>query len=117
MQETNCRFAQFNGIRNHFSGRRIEVGPYTRTDLRDLIVAVLGNTTRKRKKKGEIRVRTQVKFVQHNSKSKEISKSCHDLDNVDLISSNFNSSYQEAFYVFEDNEAVIKMIIREEARQ
>ena len=42
-----------------------------------------------------------------------------DLDNVDFISSNVNSSRQEALlYVFEDNEAVIKMINeREEARQ
>ena len=36
----------------------------------------------------------------------------HDLDNVDFISSNVNSSRQEALYVFEDNEAVIKMIIK-----
>ena len=37
----------------------------------------------------------------------------HDLDNVDLISSNVNSSRKEALlYIFEDNEAVIKMIIK-----
>ena len=36
-----------------------------------------------------------------------------DLDNVDFILSNVNSSHQEALlYVFEDNEAVIKMIIK-----
>ena len=36
-----------------------------------------------------------------------------DLDNVDFISSNVQSSHQEALlYVFEDNEAVIKMIIK-----
>ena len=36
-----------------------------------------------------------------------------DLDNVDFISSNVNSFRQEALlYVFEDNEAVIKMIIK-----
>ena len=35
------------------------------------------------------------------------------LDNVDFIPSNVNSSHQEAFlFVFEDNEAVIKMIIK-----
>ena len=34
-----------------------------------------------------------------------------DLDNVDFISSNVNSSRQEALlYTFDDNEAVIKMI-------
>ena len=37
----------------------------------------------------------------------------NDLDNVEFISSNVNSSHQEALlYVFEDNEAVIKMIIK-----
>ena len=36
-----------------------------------------------------------------------------DLDNVDFISSNVNSSRQEALlYVFEDKEAVIKLIIK-----
>ena len=36
-----------------------------------------------------------------------------DLDNDDFVSSNVNSSRQEALlYVFEDNEAVIKMIIK-----
>ena len=36
-----------------------------------------------------------------------------DLDKVDFISSNVNSSRREALlYVFEDNEAVIKMIIK-----
>ena len=37
----------------------------------------------------------------------------NDLDNVDFIPSNVQSSHQEALlYVFEDNEAVIKMIIK-----
>ena len=37
----------------------------------------------------------------------------NDLDNVDFIHSNVNSSHQEALlYVFEDNEAVIKMITK-----
>ena len=31
VEETNFRFAQFNRIRNHFLGRRIEDGRYTRT--------------------------------------------------------------------------------------
>ena len=36
-----------------------------------------------------------------------------DLDNVDFISSNMHSSRKEALlYVFEDNEAVIKMIFK-----
>ena len=37
-----------------------------------------------------------------------------ELDNVDFVSSNLHSSRQEALlYVFEDNEAVIKMITEE----
>ena len=37
----------------------------------------------------------------------------NDLDNVDFIPSNVNSSRQEALLdVFEDNEAVIKMVIK-----
>ena len=37
----------------------------------------------------------------------------HELDNVDFIPSNVQSSHQEAFlYVFEGNEAVIKMIVK-----
>ena len=37
----------------------------------------------------------------------------NDLDNVDFVPSNVNSSHQEALlYVFEDNEAVINMIIK-----
>ena len=36
-----------------------------------------------------------------------------DLDNVDFIPSNVNSSHQDALlYVFEDHEAVMKMIIK-----
>ena len=36
-----------------------------------------------------------------------------DLDNVDRVPSNVQSSHQETLlYVFEDNEAVIKMIIK-----
>ena len=37
----------------------------------------------------------------------------NDLDNVDFLPSHVQSSHQEALlYVFEDNEAVIKMIIK-----
>ena len=41
-----------------------------------------------------------------------------DLDNVDCVSWNVHSSRKEALlYVFEDNEAVIKMIIKEGVSQ
>ena len=45
-------------------------------------------------------------------KRKQSQRVINDLDNVDFIPSNVQSSHQEALlYVFEDNEAVIKMII------
>ena len=51
-------------------------------------------------------------------KRKQFQGVINDLDNVDFISSNVNSSRQEALlYVFEDNEAVIKMIIKAEVLQ
>ena len=57
-----------------------------------------------------------MKFVQHLTQFKNEKQSqgvINDLDNVDFIPSNVNSSHQEALlYVFEDNEAVIKMIIK-----
>ena len=74
-------------------------------DLWDLIVAVLhGNTN-------------QSKQVQGDLSTSPTGKNSHamidDLDNVDFIYSNVHSSRQEALlYVFEDNEAVIKMIIK-----
>ena len=46
-------------------------------------------------------------------KRKQSRRVINNLDNVDFIPSNVQSSHQEALlYVFEDNEAVIKMIIK-----
>ena len=67
-------------------------------------------------KNGETRLWTNVKFVQHLTqfkKRKQSQRVINDLDIVDFISSSVNSSHQEALlHVFEDNEAVIKMIIK-----
>ena len=46
-------------------------------------------------------------------KRKQSQRVINDLDNVDFILSNVNSSHQEGLlYVFEDKEAVIKVIIK-----
>ena len=46
-------------------------------------------------------------------KRKQSRRVINDLDNVDFVLSNVQSSHQEALlYVFEDNEAVIKMIMK-----
>ena len=74
-------------------------------DLCDLIVAALhGNTCQTNQERGDPH-----KFPTRKKNHGKID----DLDNVDFISSNVHSSREEALmYIFEDNEAVIKMIIK-----
>ena len=74
-------------------------------DLWDLIVAVLhGNTCQSNQVRGD------PKHLQRERKSHGM---INDSDNVYFISSNVNLSRQEALlYVVEENEAVIKMIIK-----
>ena len=74
-------------------------------DLWDVIVTVLhGNTYQNDQVRGDPK-----KYPTR----KKIHGQIDDLDNVDFISSNVNSSRTEALlYIFEDNEAVIKMIIK-----
>ena len=84
-------------------------------DFWDLIVAVLGNTTQHHDRTGRPVVnKSEVCSPFHTiHKRKQSQRVINDLDNVDFIPSNFQSSHQEALsYVFEDNEAVIKMIIK-----
>ena len=74
-------------------------------DLRDLIVAVLhGNTNQN----------DQVRRDPSESPTrKKIHGQIDDLDNVNFVSSSMNSSRKEVLlYIFEDNEAVIKMIMK-----
>ena len=85
-------------------------------DLCDLIVAVLHeNAYQSNQEQGDLctnqrKVREVPQTLQKRKKSHGM---FNDLDNVDFISSHVNSSRQEALlYVFEDNEAVIKMIIK-----
>ena len=56
------------------------------------------------------KVRSTPHTIQKRKQSQGV---INELDNVDFVSSNVDSSHQEALlYVFEDNEAVIKMIIK-----
>ena len=84
-------------------------------DLWDLVVSVLGNTTQNHDRTERPVVSTSEIFSPPHTihKRKQSQRVINDLDNVDFIPSNVQSSHQEAlFYVFEDNEAVIKMIIK-----
>ena len=77
-------------------------------DLWDLMVLVLGNTTQ-----NHDRTVRPVVCPHTNHGRKQSRRVTNDLDNVDLVPSNVQSSHQEALlYVFEDNEAVIKMIFK-----
>ena len=80
-------------------------------DLWDLIVAVLGKN-QSNKARGDLC--TNMRATPHKlQKRKQSHGMINALDNVDFVHSNVNFSRQEALlYVFEDNEAVIKMIIK-----
>ena len=84
-------------------------------DLWDMIVAVLGNTNQSHKEQGDLlKNKREFRAAPHTiHKRKQSQRMIDDLDNVDFIPSNVKSSHQEALLcVFEDNEAVIKMIIK-----
>ena len=85
-------------------------------DLWDLIISVLGSTTQTEPYRTVRHVvnKREVCSPPHTiHKRKQSHRVINDLDNVDFILSNVQSSHQEALlYVFEDNEAVIKRIIK-----
>ena len=99
------------------SGLRLDGIPVL--DLWDLIVAVLhGNTYQSNLERRDLCMNQRyTNIIRANPHNLPTRKKFHGminyLDNVDFISSNVNSSRQEALlYIFEDNEAVIKMIIK-----
>ena len=74
-------------------------------ELWDLIVSVLGNVSRDSGRSGQ----PDNDVHKHHKSQKKINV----MENIDSVPSNVQSSRQEALlYVFEDNEAVIKMIIK-----
>ena len=80
-----------------------------------LIVAVLGNKNQSRKEQGDLLMnKCEDRSVHHTLQERKKShRMINDWDNVDFTPSNVNSSHQEALlYVFENNEAMIKMITK-----
>ena len=74
-------------------------------ELWDLIVSVIGNVSRVSDRSGQ----PDNDVHNHHKSQKRINV----MENIDSVPSNVQSSRQEALlYVFEDNEAVIKMIIK-----
>ena len=84
-------------------------------DFWDLIVAVLGNTNQNSTEQGDLfKNKRKIRSPPHTFyKRKQSQRVINDLDNVDFLPSKVNSSHQEALLcVFEDDEAVNKMIIK-----
>ena len=78
-------------------------------DLRDMIVFVLGNTTQNHDRTGQ----PAVKGDKDHRSNKRSQGMMNVLNNIDCVPSNVQFSNQEALLcVFEDNEAVIKMIVK-----
>ena len=78
-------------------------------DLWDLIVFVLGNTIQTPDRSGQ----PVVNGDKDHGPNKRSQGMINVLNNIDCVPSNVQFSHQEALlYVFEDNEAVIKMIIK-----
>ena len=90
------------------SGAGLRLDGIPALDLWDLIVLVLGNATQNHDRTGKPVVCRDKNHEHHQSRGV-----INVLDDVDLVPSNVRFSHQEALlYVFEDNEAVIKMIIK-----
>ena len=86
----------------------LRLGGIPAFDFWDLIVFVLGNTTQNHDRTEKLVVCRDKKHVRLQSRGV-----INVLDNVDLVPSNVRFSHQEALlYVFEDNEALIKMITK-----
>ena len=105
VQETNClsHSSTESEIISLDTGLRLD--GLLALELVDLIVSVLGNVSRVSDGSGK-----PDNDVHKRHKSQ---KKINVLNNIDCVPSNVQSSHQEALlYVFEDNEAVIKMIMR-----
>ena len=95
--------------KRHKSQKKIDVMEDIPTlDLWDLIVFFFGNTTQNHGRTWKPVVCSDENHVQEQSQGM-----FNVLNNVDCVPSNFQFARQEALlYVFEDNEAVIKMTIK-----
>ena len=116
VQETNFCFVLINGIWDYLSWSMSTHGWIPALDLCDLVIEVFHSSPNQADKARDL-AELQGNLLQSttlNIRSQIPTKHINlDLNNVDHVSSNVNSSRKEALlYIFEDNEAVIKMIIK-----
>ena len=95
----------------------LRIGGIPALDLGDLIIDVLHPKSNQRHSNEPARgnpLHCKASETRSNSQNeKPVSEENLELSNVDFVSSNANSSHTRAMlYIFEDNEAVIKMIIK-----
>ena len=106
VSETDCCSSQLNRIWNHLSGHRTEIGwvcPLWNSGI--IIESFLGNISRVSDQWRRLDCDTHKHLKSHNK--------IDVMKDIDAILSNVQSARQEALlYVFEDNEAVIKMNIK-----
>ena len=106
VQETNM---QFLTVQQNLKSSALDTGlrldGLPALELWDLIVSVLGNVSRVSDRSGKL---DNDVHKRHKSQKK-----IDVMEDIDSVPSNVQSARQEALlYVFEDNEAVIKMIIK-----
>ena len=90
---------------NHLFGHWTEIRWFVALEFWDLMVSVLGNVSRVQNRSGELD--NDVYKRQKSQKKIDV------MEDIDSVPSNGQSGCQEALlYVFEDNEALIKMIIK-----
>ena len=106
VQETNGRVSQLNKIRDHIVGCWFAYGWFACSGfMGSKIVSVFGNIS-------DISDRT-VKPVDGEDKHHKSHNIIDAMKDIDSVPSNVQSARQEALlYVYEDNEAVIKMIMK-----
>ena len=112
VQEANVSISQLHRISDHIVGCGLRMDGLLALDLWDLVIEVLGTTQRIPKPTQACTPETSVE-IQSTPKIKRVLDQNVDLSNMDQVPSNPHLSEKELqLYIFEDNEAVIKMIIK-----
>ena len=116
VQETDISLTQLNRSWGSFSGCRFTLDGIPALDLRDLVIEVFHsplnqiNKYKDQESQGN-RSRNTTRYMKNPNPTKHVNL---DLNDVDYVPSNAKfSRFGAMLYIFEDNEAVIKMIIKD----
>ena len=118
VQETNIFLTQFNGIWDYFSWCRLTQDGIPALDLWDLVIDVFHSSPNQlMKSKGRVQVNLSRDTPSNKHTQNQTKTPIHhdnlEVGNVDYVSSNVKSSQFGAMLcIFEDSEAVMKMIVK-----